>query len=262
MRFSRLGRALFWCFAALTFLCIYLPLVIVGAASFNKNQSFAIPNINDTTFKWWNKAFQSVGARESLMVSLKIAGISTLVALVIGTLAALALNRTKFFGRSTLNLFIVLPISLPGIVTGIALGSTFLNYGFELGVFTVVLAHATFCIVVIFNNVFARLRRIGPNLAEASSDLGAGQFRTFRSVTFPMISSALIAGALLSFALSFDEIVVTTFTSGVSIETLPQWIFRNVSRPRQLPVVNVVATVVILLSILPVMLAQKLTADD
>ena len=128
--------------------------------------------------------------------------------------------------------------------------------------FTVIIAHATFCIVVIFNNTFARLHKLGPSMTEASSDLGAGQWRTFRSITFPMISSALIAGALLAFALSFDEIVVTTFTSGASLETLPQWIFKNISRPKQLPIVNVVATIVILTSILPVMLAQKLTADD
>lgn len=262
MRISRIGRILFWAFAVLVFLCTYLPLVIIGAASFNKKQSFAIPSFGDTTLKWWGRAIENPDAREALFASVKIAFFATAFALIVGTLAALALNRTKFFGKTSLNLFIVLPISLPGIVTGIALGASFSNFGFKLGAFTVIIAHATFCIVVIFNNTFARLHKLGPSLAEASSDLGAGQWRTFRSITFPMISSALIAGALLAFALSFDEIVVTTFTSGATLETLPLWIFKNISRPKQLPIVNVVATIVILTSILPVMLAQKLTADD
>lgn len=262
MKLSRVTKSILSVFAALALFVLYLPLFIVFAASFNTAKQFSIPDYNHLTLTWWHRAWASRGARDSLFLSLRIAIVATLIALVIGTLAALALNRTKFFGRTSLNLFIVLPISLPGVVTGIALATTFLNVGFALGFFTVVVAHATFCIVVIFNNVFARLRRIGPSLSEASSDLGAGQWRTFRSVTFPMMSSALVAGALLSIALSFDEIVVTTFTNGPGSLTLPQWIFNNIKRPNQLPIVNVVATVVILASIIPVIFAQKLTSDD
>ncbi len=155
----------------------------------------------------------------------------------------------------------MLPIALPGIVTGVALNAGFQQFGVSLGYLTLVVAHATFCIVVVFNNVVARLRRLAPNVDEASADLGADLFQTFRYVTFPLVRSALLAGALLAFALSFDEIVVTTFTAGPGIQTLPQWIFNNMFRPNQLPTVNVVAVIVILLSIIPVYFSQRLSAD-
>jgi len=177
---------------------------------------------------------------------------------VLGTMAALAVQRFKFFGRDTVSLLIVLPIALPGIVTGIALNAAFTSAGFQFGYMTLIIAHATFCIVVMFNNVVARLRRLSPNLEEASADLGADAFQTFRLVTFPLIRSALLAGGLLAFGLSFDEIVVTTFTSSPGLETLPLWIFNNLSRGEQQPIITVVATVVMILSVVPVWLAQRL----
>jgi putative spermidine/putrescine transport system permease protein len=191
----------------------------------------------------------------------KVALVATLIALVLGSLASYAVQRFKFFGRDSVSLLFVLPIALPGIVTGVALNAAFQQFGISLGYLTVIIAHATFCIVVVFNNVVARLRRLAPNVDEASADLGADVFQTFRYVTFPLIQSALLAGGLLAFALSFDEIVVTTFTAGPGMETLPQWIFNNMFRPNQLPTVNVVAVVVILLSIIPVYVSQRLTSD-
>ena len=182
---------------------------------------------------------------------------------MLGTLAALALRRTRFFGRNVVSLVIILPIALPGIVTGIALSNAFTTVlGVGLSLFTIVVAHATFCIVTVFNNVQARLQRLGGNLEQASMDLGAGPFLTFRLVTFPMLRSALLAGALLSFGLSFDEIVVTTFTASSTNQTLPIWIFQNLFRPNQAPVVNVVAAVLVLLSAIPIYLAQRLSGSS
>jgi putative spermidine/putrescine transport system permease protein len=182
---------------------------------------------------------------------------------VLGTTAALALSRYDFFGRRPLSLVIVLPIALPGIVTGIALNTAVQNVlspaGIGFGLATVVIGHATFCVVTVFNNAAARLRRIGSSAEEASMDLGAGVWRTCARVTFPQLRSALLAGALLSFALSFDEIVVTTFTAGAGTQTLPLWIFDNLSRPNQAPVVDVVAVAVIALSLIPVYVAQRIS---
>lgn len=190
---------------------------------------------------------------------------ATAIALVLGTLIAFAVARHRFFGRDTVSFVVVLPIALPGIVTGIALNSAFSTVleplGVGLGMFTVIVGHATFCIVVVFNNVVARLRRTSGTYEEAAMDLGADTFRAFVDVTFPLVRSALLAGGLLAFALSFDEIVVTTFTAGPGIETLPIWIFDNMTRPRQAPVVNVVAAVLVLLSVIPIYAAQRLSAD-
>jgi putative spermidine/putrescine transport system permease protein len=175
----------------------------------------------------------------------------------------MGLQRYRFFGRDTISLLIVLPIALPGIVTGIALNNAFRTVlDVRLGFFTIVVAHATFCIVTVFNNVQARLRRLGGSLEEASMDLGAGRFTTFRLVTFPMLRSALLAGGLLAFALSFDEIIVTTFTAGPQQQTLPIWIFNNLFRPNQGPVVNVVAAVLVLVSVVPIYLAQRLSGSS
>ena len=174
----------------------------------------------------------------------------------------MALSRFRFFGQNTVSLLIILPIALPGIVTGIALNNAFRTiFAWELGLLTIVVAHATFCIVTVFNNVQARMRRMGGNLEEASMDLGAGGFTTFRLVTFPMLRSALLAGALLAFGLSFDEIVVTTFTAGTQQQTLPLWIFNNLFRPNQAPVVNVVAAVLVVVSIVPIYFAQRLSGS-
>ena len=197
----------------------------------------------------------------ALWTSVKLALASTGVALVLGTCLSFALARYRFFGRSSLSFLVVLPIALPGIVTGVALRNTFLRLGWDLGFRTVVLGHGTFCIVLAFNNVIARLRRMAPNVQEASADLGAHGMQTFRLVTFPLIRSALLAGGLLAFALSFDEIIVTTFTAGAGVETLPQWILNNFARPNNVPLVTVVATVVMLLSIPLAWLAQRLTGE-
>jgi putative spermidine/putrescine transport system permease protein len=239
-------------------LAIYAPLMLVVLNSFNASQTFAWPP-TDLTFDWWQRAAESTGVREALWTSVQVALLATAVALLLGTMAAMALQRYRFFGRDTVSLLIILPIALPGIVTGIALNNAFRTmFGWDLGFLTIVVAHATFCIVTVFNNVLARLRRMGMNLEEASADLGASVFTTFRLVTFPMMRSALIAGALLAFALSFDEIIVTTFTAGAQEQTLPIWIFNNLFRPNQGPVVNVVAVVLIAASVIPIWISQKL----
>ena len=189
-------------------------------------------------------------------------GYPNTIALVLGTMAAFAVQRYDFFGRNTVSFVVVLPITLPGIVTGIALNATFTSaLGVTLGLATVIVGHATFCLVIVFNNTQARLRRLGISLEDASADLGASPWQTFRYVTFPMMRGSLVAGAILAFALSFDEIVVTTFTAGPGVQTLPIWIYANLARPNQAPVVNVVAAVLVLLSIVPVYLAQRLSDD-
>jgi putative spermidine/putrescine transport system permease protein len=174
-------------------------------------------------------------------------------------MAAFAVARYRWFGRDTVSFLVVLPIALPGIVTGIALNSAFAAGGLALGFLTVVVGHATFCIVVVYNNVLARLRRTGTTLEEASSDLGANTWQTFRLVTFPQLRGALLAGGLLAFALSFDEVVVTQFTISAGLQTLPIWIFSNLFRPNQAPVVNVVAAALVVLSVVPVYLANRLS---
>jgi putative spermidine/putrescine transport system permease protein len=241
---------------------VYAPLALVVLNSFNTNRSFAWPP-SGLGLRWWKAAAGSEGVRAALLVSVEVAVLATVISLVLGTMAALALQRYRFFGRSAVSLLIILPIALPGIVTGIALNNAFRTvFGLQLGFITIVIAHATFCIVTVFNNVQARLRRLGGNLEEASMDLGAGSLTTFRLVTFPLLRSALLAGGLLAFALSFDEIIVTTFTAGAREETLPLWIFNNLFRPNQAPVVNVVAAVLIVASIVPIWLAQRLSGSQ
>jgi putative spermidine/putrescine transport system permease protein len=256
-------RGVRWFFRSTTAVVLafmYAPLLVVVALSFNGSASLTWPP-HDLTLKWWGKAFHNQGARDALVNSLKVASGATIVALVLGTMASMAVHRFKFFGRETVSLLIVLPIALPGIVTGIALNAAFTSAGIEFGFITLIIAHATFCIVVMYNNVLARLRRMSPNLEEASADLGGDAFQTYRLVTFPLMRSALLAGGLLAFGLSFDEIVVTTFTAAPGLETLPLWIFNNLSRGDQQPIVTVVATAVMLLSIVPVWLAQRLTGE-
>jgi putative spermidine/putrescine transport system permease protein len=194
-------------------------------------------------------------------LSVLTATFATVIALILGSLAAAAIARYKFFGRDVISLIFVLPIALPGIVTGIALNNVFTNFFGGLTFFTIIIGHATFCVVVVFNNVAARYRRMGATFEEASMDLGANRVTTFRLVTFPMIRNALVAGALLSFGLSFDEIIVTTFTAGAGQTTLPIWIFQNLFRPNQAPIVNVVAAALIVVSIVPIYLSQRLTQE-
>ena len=239
---------------------IYLPLVVVLVNSFNVSQTFGWPP-SGLTLKWWSRTLASSGAREALLTSVKVGLGATAIALVLGTMAAFAVQRYSFFGRETISLLVILPIALPGIITGIALNSAFNAGGVPFGFVTVVVGHATFCIVVVYNNVLARLRRTGTSLEEASMDLGADTFQTFWHVTLPQLRSALLAGALLAFALSFDEIVVTTFTTSPGLQTLPVWIFNNLFRPNQAPVVNVVAAVLVVASLLPIWAAQRLSGE-
>jgi putative spermidine/putrescine transport system permease protein len=252
-------------FMALGLMFIYVPLALVLVNSFNGDRVFGWPP-HDFTLRWWSAAWDNAGARDALATSVKAGLGATAIALVLGTMVAFAVQRFRFFGRDTLSLLIVLPIALPGIVTGIALDSAWRSViaplGIGKGLFSVIVGHATFCVVTVYNNVLARLRRTGTSLEEASADLGASPGQTFRYVTFPLIRSALLAGGLLAFALSFDEIIVTTFTAGPGITTLPIWIFNNLFRPNQAPVVNVVAAILIVLSVLPVWLAQRLAGPE
>jgi putative spermidine/putrescine transport system permease protein len=241
---------------------IYVPLLLVLINSFNTNRTFAWPPPGYTT-QWWSLAFHSTGAREALWTSVKVALAATVIAMVLGTLAAMGLRRTRFFGRNVVSLLIILPIALPGIVTGLAFQNGFRTIlGIPLSLWTIVIAHATFCIVTVFNNVQARFARLGGNFEQASMDLGAGPVTTFRLVTLPMLRSALLAGALLSFGLSFDEIVVTTFTASAQDRTLPIWIFQNLFRPNQAPIVNCVAAALVLFSAIPIYLAQRLSGTS
>jgi putative spermidine/putrescine transport system permease protein len=244
----------------ITLAFIYIPLIVIGIYAFNESRSQAWP-IDGFTLEWFDRAVNNPGVRDAFSTSLQAALGATAVALLLGTLAAIAVSRYRFFGRESISFLIILPLALPGIVTGMALNATFTQVlGIDLSLFTVIVGHATFCIVVVFNNAVARLRRSGTSLEEASMDLGANGWLTFRHVTFPTLRTALVAGGLLAFALSLDEIIVTTFTIG-NEQTLPIWIFANYARPNQLPIVNVVGLLVILLSIIPVYLANRLSQD-
>ena len=262
MRLSRRADLILRALSGLTLAFIYIPLLIIFIYAFSTSRvpEWPPPGI---TFEWFGDAINNDGARDAFLLSLKVGALATVVALVLGTLASMAVARYKFFGRETISFLVILPIALPGIVTGVALNATFTEFlDIGLSLFTVVVAHATFCIVVVYNNVVARFRRVSGNLEEASADLGATPWTTFRRVTLPNIQTALVAGGLLAFGLSFDEIIVTTFTAGTGQETLPLWIYTNFSKPNQLPVVNVVAMLVILISIIPVYLAHRLTREE
>lgn len=261
MRISRAAKVALWTVMGFGFSFIYVPLILVIINSFNQNTSFAWPPTGFTT-SWWSKAANNEGVRDAITRSALVALLATMIALVLGALAAAAVARYEFFGRDAVSLLFVLPIALPGIVTGIALNNVFTNFLGQLTLFTIVVGHATFCIVVVFNNVAARYRRLGKNLEEASMDLGATRWTTFRLVTFPLIRTSLIAGGLLSLGLSFDEIIVTTFTAGAGQNTLPIWIFQNLFRPNQAPIVNVVAATLVILSIIPIYFSQRLASDD
>ena len=248
--------------ALLVVLFLWIPLVLICVYAFNSSniQSWPIPGF---TTKWFHDAWENTEARDALVLSLKAAAVATAVALVLGTAAAAAVSRFRFFGRDAVSFLLVLPIALPGVVTGIALNSFFSNnpiHHFSPTLWTIVIGHATFCIVIVYNNVVARLRRTQTSLTEASMDLGADGWQTFRLVTLPVISTALVGGGLLAFALSFDEVIVTTFTAGAQ-NTLPIWILGNLRLGQQLPQVNVVVFFVIVATIVPVTIAQRLTRD-
>jgi putative spermidine/putrescine transport system permease protein len=241
---------------------IYIPLIVIFIYAFNASNILEWPPPG-LTLDWFPKAIEDESVHEALLTSLKAGLAATAIALVLGTLASLAVARHRFFGRETISFLVILPIALPGIVTGVAFSNTFTQVlGVELGLLTVIVGHATFCIVVVYNNVVARLRRTSASFEEASADLGAHTWQTFRFITLPSMRTALAAGALLAFALSFDEIIVTTFTIGAGEETLPIWIFSRLFRPSQLPIVNVVAVLVVLISIVPVYLAHRLTREE
>jgi len=262
MRISRNATLLLRAGVGVTLAFIYIPLIVIAIYAFNGSTTLAWPPEN-LTLHWFGDALNNQGARDALVTSLKVGAVATLIALVLGTLASLAVARFRFFGRETISFLVVLPIALPGVVTGVALSDTFTQvFGISLSLFTVIIGHATFCIVVVYNNVVARLRRVSTSFEEASADLGADPWQTFRFVTFPSLQTALVAGGLLAFALSFDEIIVTTFTIGAGEQTLPIWIFTNLFRPNQTPIVNVVAVFSVLISIIPVYLAHRLTREE
>jgi putative spermidine/putrescine transport system permease protein len=245
---------------ALVLSFLYLPLIILAIYAFNPSRLQVWPPTG-FTFHWFGEAVSNPALVRAVVNSLLVGTFATIVALVLGTLAALAVQRHAFFGRQTISFLLVLPIALPGVVTGIALRTSFVTLGVDFGLLTIVIGHATFCVVIVYNNVIARLRRLPRSPEEASADLGADAFATFRRVTLPGMRTALLSGALLAFALSFDEIIVTNFTAGAGTQTIPMWILTAIQRPTELPVVNVVALVLILTSVIPVYLASKVSSE-
>jgi putative spermidine/putrescine transport system permease protein len=257
---GRLGRAGLTLWAVGVVLFLWLPLGIILVYAFNTSniQSWPIPGV---TLRWFRVAWNDPDARDALLLSLKAALAATAIALVLGTMAAVAISRFQFFGREIFSFLLVLPIALPGVITGIALSSFYTFWGVNFSLWTIVVGHATFCVVIVYNNVLARLRRTSPSLVEASMDLGADGWQTFRFVTLPVLSTALISGALLAFALSFDEVIVTLFTAGAQ-NTLPIWILGKIRLGQQLPEVNAVVFVVVVLTIIPVVISQRLTQES
>jgi putative spermidine/putrescine transport system permease protein len=239
---------------------IYVPLIVLAIYAFNANRIQIWPP-SGFSLHWFAEAASNPQVVRAVTNSVTVASIATAVALVLGTLAALAVQRYEFFGKQTISFFLVLPIALPGVITGIALRTTFTTFGVDLGLLTIIIGHATFCVVVVYNNVIARLSRLPRTPEEASADLGGDAFTTFRRVTLPGMLTALLSGGLLAFGLSFDEIIVTIFTAGAGTQTVPMWIYGAIQRPNELPVVNVVALVLIIISIVPVYIAQRLASD-
>jgi putative spermidine/putrescine transport system permease protein len=244
--------------AAMAFLHVPLFFIVLYAFS-TEDKSFVFP-LPGLTARWFVVALERDDIRQALTLSIRVAAVSTMVAMILGTLAAAAVWRTRFFGREAISLLLILPIALPGIITGISLRSAFNLMDLPFSFWTIVIGHATFCVVVVYNNVLARLRRSSPAMIEASMDLGANGFQTFRHVLLPNMATALLAGGMLAFALSFDEVIVTTFTAGQQT-TLPIWMLSELVRPRQRPVTNVVAVFVIAVTLIPILLAFHLTRD-
>jgi putative spermidine/putrescine transport system permease protein len=245
--------------AGLVIAFLWIPQILIMVYAFNGSviQSWPVSNL---TLHWFRAAWDDPDARGSLWLSLKVGLLATGVALLLGTAAAAAIYRFRFFGREAVSFLLLLPIALPGIITGMALNSFYTFAGLGFSIWTIVIGHATFCVVIVYNNVLARLRRSSPSLLEASMDLGADGWQTFRFVVWPVLSTALVAGGLLAFALSFDEVIVTTFTAGAQT-TLPIYILDNIQRGQQLPIVNAIVFVVILATVVPVTIAQRLTGD-
>ena len=239
-------------------LFLHLPIVLIFLYAFtSEERTFAFPPPG-YTLKWFEVAWNRVDIWPPLYLSIKVAGISTLLAMVLGTFVAAAMARAKFFGREQISLLIILPIALPGVITGISLRSAFAMMDIPFSTWTISLGHATFCIVIVYNNAVARFRRLSGGILEASADLGANAFQTFRHILLPNLGTALLAGGMLAFALSFDEVIVTTFTAGQQ-STLPIWMYSELIRPRQRPVTNVVAMIVFAATFLPILMAYYLT---
>ncbi len=261
MRSKSLRHLVLENFSYWVLLFIYMPLIVVGIYAFTIDDvTFAFPPSGYTT-KWFTIAMSRADMWLALWLSVRVALIATFIALALGTLAAIALSRLQWKKKESITVLFVLPIALPGILTGLAFLNTFRSLHITLGTLTIVIGHATFCIVVVYNNVVARLRRIPWSMVEASLDLGATQLQTFRHVVFPNLKSALLAGGLLAFALSLDEVIVTLFTAGAE-KTLPIWIFSELFRPRDRPVTNVVALVVVCITFIPVLLSYRLGHAD
>jgi putative spermidine/putrescine transport system permease protein len=246
--------------SALVIAFLWIPLVIIGLYAFNSSNIQGWP-ITNWTLHWFSVTWHNPDVRSAFWLSVRVGLATTGIALVLGTMAAGAVARYRFFGRDTISFLLVLPLALPGIITGISLLRFYDFAGIPISIWTIVIGHATFCVVVVYNNVVARLRRSSPSLIEASQDLGADGWQTFRFVLWPVLSTALVAGGLLAFALSFDEVIVTYFTAGAQ-ETLPIFILDNIERGQQLPVVNVVALFVIAVTAIPVLLAQRVMRDS
>ena len=241
-------------------LFLHLPILLIFLYAFtteDKSYQFPPPGL---TLKWLGVTWGRSDVWQALWLSVRVGAVSTLLAIILGTLCAAAVSRAKFFGREAISLLVILPIALPGIVTGISLRSAFSLMDIPFSTWTIILGHATFCIVVVYNNAVARFRRLSGSMVEASSDLGANAFQTFRYIILPNIGTALLAGGMLAFALSFDEVIVTTLTAGQQ-QTLPIWMLEELIRPRQRPVTNVVAMVVVLVTLVPIIAAYYLTRD-
>jgi putative spermidine/putrescine transport system permease protein len=246
--------------SALVIALLWMPIVIIMLYAFNGSVLQTWP-VQGWTLHWFRAAWDEHEVRSSLWLSVRVALAATSIALVLGSAASFAIHRFRFFGRESVSFLLLLPIALPGIITGMALNSFYVFAGVSFSIWTIVIGHATFCVVVVYNNVLARLRRTSASLVEASMDLGADGWQTFRFVIWPAVSTALVAGGLLAFALSFDEVIVTTFTAGAQT-TLPIFILDNIQRGQQLPIVNAVVFVVIVLTVIPVVISQRLTQES
>jgi putative spermidine/putrescine transport system permease protein len=256
---SRGLRIVLRIWVAAVLLLLFVPIVLILLYAFDRSnvESWPIPGF---TLRWFSVAWHDPDVRQAFLLSVKVGLLATAIAMVLGTAVAYAVHNFRFFGREAISFFLVLPLALPGIITGIALSSFFAFNGFQLSIVTIVIGHATFCIVVVYNNIVARLRRVPGSLTEASMDLGARGWQTMRFVTLPMVATSLVSGALLAFALSFDEIIVTVFTAGAQ-NTLPLWIFGAIRLGQQLPEVNAVVSVIIVATIIPVGLAARLAGS-
>ena len=261
MEESRLVRGGLRLATGVVLLFVYLPLVIIVMYAFNQSKVQSWPIVS-YSLEWFSRAASDPSVRQAFVNSILAASGATAIALVLGSMAAFAVQRFDFFGRETVTFLVILPIALPGVVTGVALSTTFKTVGIDFGLPTIIVGHATFCVVIAYNNVLARLRRTSRSLEEASADLGADTWQTFHYIFLPSLRTALIAGGLLAFALSFDEVIVTNFTAGPGVDTVPLWVLSAIQRPNALPVVNVVATALIALSVIPVYFAQRIGGSE